>query len=68
MGIPYKLNGKVPKSKYTSVHICSVSKYFKDRESADLMGELKTKFLAASFQKSYTWKKKKLQPQNSQLQ
>jgi hypothetical protein len=32
----YKLNGKVPKSKYTSVHICSVSKYFKDRESVDL--------------------------------
>jgi hypothetical protein len=32
----YKLNGKVPKSKYTSVHICSVSKFFKDRESADL--------------------------------
>ena len=32
----YKLNGKVPKSKYTSVHICSVSKYFKDRESTDL--------------------------------
>ena len=32
----YKLNGKVPKSKYTSVHICSVSKYFKDRESANL--------------------------------
>lgn len=32
----YKLNGKVPKSKYTSVHICSVSKYFKDRESLDL--------------------------------
>jgi hypothetical protein len=26
----------VPKSKYTSVHICSVSKYFKDRESVDL--------------------------------
>ena len=32
----YKLNGKVPKSKYTSVHICSVSKFFKDRESVDL--------------------------------
>ena len=32
----YKLNGKVPKSKYTSVHICSVYKYFKDRESVDL--------------------------------
>lgn len=32
----YKLNGKVPKSKYTSVHICSVSKYFKDRENVDL--------------------------------
>ena len=32
----YKLNGKVPKSKYTSVHICSVSKYFKDKESVDL--------------------------------
>ncbi|WP_353076726.1 hypothetical protein [Flavobacterium sp.] len=32
----YKLNGKVPKSKYTSVHICSLSKYFKDRESVDL--------------------------------
>jgi hypothetical protein len=32
----YKLNGKVPKSKYTSVHICSVSKYFKDRVSVDL--------------------------------
>ena len=32
----YKLNGKVPKSKYTSVHICSVSKYFKDRESVEL--------------------------------
>ncbi len=32
----YKLNGKVPKSKYTSVHICSVSKYFKDRESVNL--------------------------------
>lgn len=32
----YKLNGRVPKSKYTSVHICSVSKYFKDRESVDL--------------------------------
>ena len=33
---PYKLNGKVTKSKYTSVHICSVSKYFKDKESVDL--------------------------------
>lgn len=32
----YKLNGKYTKSKYTSVHICSVSKYFKDRESVDL--------------------------------
>jgi len=32
----YKLNGKLTKSKYTSVHICSVSKYFKDRESVDL--------------------------------
>ncbi len=32
----YKLNGKVNKSKYTSVHICSVSKFFKDRESVDL--------------------------------
>jgi hypothetical protein len=32
----YKLNGKFTKSKYTSVHICSVSKYFKDRESVDL--------------------------------
>ena len=33
---PYKLNGRVTKSKYTSVHICSVSKYFKDKESVDL--------------------------------
>jgi len=32
----YKLNGRLTKSKYTSVHICSVSKYFKDKESADL--------------------------------
>jgi hypothetical protein len=32
----YKLNGQVTKSKYTSVHICSVSKFFKDRESVDL--------------------------------
>jgi hypothetical protein len=32
----YELNGKIPKSKYTSVHICSVSKYFKDKESVDL--------------------------------
>jgi hypothetical protein len=32
----YKLNGRFTKSKYTSVHICSVSKYFKDKESADL--------------------------------
>jgi hypothetical protein len=32
----YKLNGRFTKSKYTSVHICSVSKYFKDRESVDL--------------------------------
>ena len=32
----YKLNGKYTKSNYTSVHICSVSKYFKDRESVDL--------------------------------
>ena len=32
----YKLNGKFTKSNYTSVHICSVSKYFKDRESVDL--------------------------------
>jgi len=33
---PYKLNGRHTKSKYTSVHICSVSKYFKDRESVNL--------------------------------
>jgi hypothetical protein len=26
----YKLNGRLTKSLYTSVHICSVSKYFKD--------------------------------------
>jgi hypothetical protein len=32
----YKLNGKFTKSKYTSVHICSVSKFFKDKESVDL--------------------------------
>lgn len=32
----YKLNGRLTKSKYTSVHICSVSKYFKDKESAVL--------------------------------
>ena len=32
----YKLNGKYTKSKYTSVHICSVSKFFKDRENVDL--------------------------------
>ncbi len=32
----YKLNGRHTKSKYTSVHICSVSKHFKDRESVDL--------------------------------
>ena len=32
----YKLNGKYTKSKYTSVHICSVSKFFKDKESVDL--------------------------------
>jgi hypothetical protein len=32
----YKLNGRLTKSKYTSVHICSVTKYFKDKESADL--------------------------------
>ena len=32
----YKLNGKYTKSNYTSVHICSVSKYFKDRKSVDL--------------------------------
>jgi hypothetical protein len=32
----YKLNGRFTKSKYTSVHICSVSKYFKDKESVDL--------------------------------
>jgi hypothetical protein len=32
----YKLNGRLTKSKYTSVHICSISKYFKDKESADL--------------------------------
>ena len=32
----YKLNGRLTKSKYTSVHICSVSKYFKDKESADI--------------------------------
>ena len=32
----YKLNGRLTKSKYTSVHICSVSKYFKDKENADL--------------------------------
>ena len=32
----YKLNGKYSKSKYTSIHICSVSKYFKDKESVDL--------------------------------
>ena len=32
----YKLNGRLTKSLYTSVHICSVSKYFKDKESADL--------------------------------
>lgn len=32
----YKLNGKVPKSKYTSVHICSVSKYFKEKQSVNL--------------------------------
>ena len=32
----YKLNWRLTKSKYTSVHICSVSKYFKDKESADL--------------------------------
>ena len=31
----YKLNGKFTKSKYTSVHICSVSKFFKDKESVD---------------------------------
>jgi hypothetical protein len=33
---PYKLNGRHTKSNYTSVHICSVNKYFKDRESVDL--------------------------------
>jgi hypothetical protein len=32
----YKLNGKLTKSKYTSVHICSVSKYFKDKDSVNL--------------------------------
>ena len=32
----YKLNGRLTKSKYTSVHICSVTKYFKDKESVDL--------------------------------
>ena len=32
----YKLNGRLTKSKYTSVHICSVSKYFKDKENFDL--------------------------------
>ena len=32
----YKLNGRFTKSKYTSVHISSVSKYFKDKESVDL--------------------------------
>lgn len=32
----YKLNGGFAKSKYTSVHICSVNKYFKDKESVDL--------------------------------
>ena len=32
----YKLNGRFTKSKYTSVHICSVSKYFKDKVSVDL--------------------------------
>lgn len=32
----YNLNGRLTKSKYTSVHICSVTKYFKDKESVDL--------------------------------
>ena len=32
----YKLNGKFTKSKYTSIHICSVNKYFKDKESVNL--------------------------------
>jgi hypothetical protein len=32
----YKLNGKLSKSKYTSVHICSIKKYFKDIENIDL--------------------------------
>ncbi len=32
----YKLNGKLSKTNYTSIHISSVNKYFKDRESVDL--------------------------------